>query len=348
MSEKPFDHYLLFEPLDFVMDEDFQSWVLQGKPEQNAYWQSFRVAFPQKAPAVDTARLIVKQVRAGHWQTLTPHQLHERFQKVLVRIDPPKVRVIPLYQRWWARVAAVLLLGLLGWQTYQYGWAPSRYQTAFGQQQRVLLSDQTLVTLAPNSTLRVPGRWQFGRQREVWLSGEAYFEVAKQAAGTSATLRNFLVHARELHIEVLGTRFNVNTFRHKTTVLLEEGRVRLTTPTQPGKAFLLRPGEVAEKPARQTSIRIAPSADPSLAAWRTGQLIFRAAPLRDLTRRVEEIYGFTLVFEGDGWEDATFTGELPTTDTELLIRILSETFGAGVTWDHNGKQLILKTTTSNP
>ncbi len=37
---------------------------------------------------------------------------------------------------WWARVAAVLLLGLLGWQTYQYGWAPSRYQTAFGQQQR--------------------------------------------------------------------------------------------------------------------------------------------------------------------------------------------------------------------
>lgn len=346
MSEKPFDHYLPFEPLDFVMDEDFQRWVRHGTPEQEAYWHSFRLAFPQKMGAVDVARQLITGLRVQDWQTVSPHQLHERFGQVLTHLDEPTVRVIPFYRRAWARVAATLLLGLLGWQTYQYGWAETRYQTAYGQQRRVLLADQTVVTLAAHSTLQVPGRWQFGQQREVWLTGEAYFEVTKQPGSVPAEGRNFIVHARELNVEVLGTRFNVNTFRSKTTVLLDEGQVRLSTLDQPGKTLLLQPGQTAERPARQATIRIAPTADPTLTAWRDGRLLFRQATLPDLSQRVDEVYGLTLVFDGAGWTEATYTGELPTTDTPLLTRILAETFGAEVTREDN--RLILRKPQQNP
>ncbi|AQG80125.1 FecR family protein [Spirosoma montaniterrae] len=346
MSEKPFDHYLSFEPLDFVMDEDVQNWVLQGTPEQEAYWQAFRLAFPQKADTIDTARLLIRQLRVADWQTLTPHQLHERFQAVLTQIDAPPVRIIPLYRRTWLRVAACLLLGLLGWQGYQYGWASDTYQTGFGQQRRILLADQTVVTLAANSSLRVPGRWSFGQQREVWLSGEGYFEVTKQPGPTPAKGRNFVVHARELTIEVLGTRFNVNTLRSKTTVSLDEGKIRLSSAREPSRTLELRPGQTAQQPANRPAIQVMPTADPSLTAWRNGRLLFRAATLSELSQRVEEVYGLTLVFDGQGWKETTYTGELPTTDTTLLTRILAETFGADVVQEAN--QLILRKPLHNP
>lgn len=342
MSEKPFDHYLLFEPLDFVMDEDFQRWALQQTPEQEAYWQSLQAAFPAKAAPIQVGRQVVRQLRVTDWQTLTPHQLHARFQHVLTRIDDvPEARILPLHRRWWVRVAATLVLGLLGWQTYQYGWASTAYQTAFGQQQRILLPDQTVVTLAAHSTLTVPGRWRFGQQREVWLTGEAYFEVTKRTSDSpTKSPLNFVVHARELNVEVLGTRFNVNTFRRKTTVLLDEGKVRLTALDQPGQVVTLRPGQTAERPAQQSTIRVAPTADPTLTAWRDGLLMFRAATLAELSQRVHEVYGQTLVFDGEGWANATFTGELPTTDAALMARIIAETFGTDVA--HEDNRLILR------
>lgn len=327
MSEKPFDHYLLFDVLDFVMDEDFQDWTRQPTPDRDAYWQAFTVAFPQKAQAVETARRILQQVEVGDWQTVSPHQLHERYHAVLTRLDTPTGRVIRWHQRGWTRAAAGVLLGLLSWGTYQYGWAETAYQTTYGQQQRVLLTDQTAITLAANSRLRVPGRWQFSNQREVWLTGEAYFEVAKRTAPATNQPRNFVVHTRDLNVEVLGTRFNVNTYRGKTIVLLDEGKIRLSMVGKPQRPLLLRPGQTAVA-GNQSTIQVKPTTDPTLTAWRDGRLVFRDAALTDLGQRVREVYGLTLVFDGDGWAETEFTGELPAHDVALATQILAETFGA--------------------
>lgn len=347
MSEKPFDHYLSFKLVDFVMDEEVQNWVLQQKPEQEAYWQSFKVAFPHKAELVDLASQAIRNLRVNEGPPTAPRELHEKFQAVLHRIDEaPSARVLPLHRRWWVRVAATLLLGVLTWQTYQYGWADKLYQTGAGKQQRVRLNDQTVVTLAARSTLRVPGRWHFHRQREVWLTGEAFFEVAKQAGDAPDKLRNFVVHAPELNVEVLGTQFNVSTFRRKTTVLLEEGKVQLSNTGKTGRRVILQPGQTGELQSHQSFIRVASTTDTTATAWRFGRLLFRAAELTDLNQRVEEVYGLTLVFDGAGWADASFTGELPATDVVLLAQLLGETFGATVVRDDN--RLILRKHFPNP
>lgn len=343
MSEKPFDHYLLFDALDFVMDEEFQDWTRHPTPDREAYWQAFVVAFPQKAQAVETAKQILQQVRVSDWQTVSSAQLHQRYQAVIARIDAPAGRVIQWHQRGWARVAASLLLGLLGWGAYQYGWVETEYRTAYSEQERVLLPDQTTITLAANSRLRVPGRWQFRKQREVWLNGEAYFEVTKVLEQATDKGRNFVVHTRELNVEVLGTRFNVNTYRGKTTVLLDEGKIRLSKTDKPQRSILIRPGQTAELADNRPIIEVKPTTDPTVTAWRDGRLLFRAASLSDLSQRVREVYGLTLVFDGDGWGDAEYTGELPAHDAALTTRILAETFSAEVITEDD--RLILRKST---
>lgn len=345
MSEKPFDHYLPFDVLDFVMDDDFQDWARRPTPEREAYWQAFLAAFPQKTSAVDTARQALGGLRVSDWQTVPPHQLHERFRQLETRLhaDRPEARVLPMHRRWWARAAAVLLLGLFTALAYRYGWAETTYQTAYGQQERVILTDQTVVTLAANSRLRVPGRWQFRQNREVWLTGEAYFEVTKQPDPSGQRPgRKFLVHARDLDVEVLGTRFNVNTLRSKTTVLLDEGRVRLLSAGRAAQPVLLRPGQLAELVNPRRGIRVQP-ADPALTAWRDNQLHFRAATLAELAQRVGEVYGLSLVFDGEGWQEVEFTGVLPARDADLTQRILSETLGAEVV--REGDRLIFRKST---
>lgn len=341
MSEKPFDHYLPFDALDFVMDDDFQDWARRPTPERDAYWHAFLAAFPAKADSVETARQAVRRLRVEGWQAVPPHRLHERFRDLESRLDadaqPPPV--VPLHRRWWARAAAVAMLGLCAAVAYRYGWADTTHQTAYGEQRRVLLADQTVVTLAANSRLRVPGPWRFGRAREVWLSGEAYFEVTKQPADSPEKSRKFIVHARELDVEVFGTRFNVNTLRGKTTVLLEEGRVRLNPAGRTGAPVMLKPGQLAERVASRARIHVQP-ADPGLATWRDNQLQFRAATLPELAQRVREVYGWSLVFDGAGWQDAEFTGVLPARDPDLTRRILAETFNADISAEYD--RLVLR------
>ena len=62
--------------------------------------------------------------------------------------------------------------------------------------------------------------------------------------------------------------------------------------------------------------------------------------MADLSQRVREVYGMTLVFDGKGWDETEYTGELPAHDAALTTRILAETFSAEVITDED--RLILR------
>ena len=331
MSEKPFDYYLPFSTIDFVMDEEFQAWILHPTPEREAYWQSFPVAFPQKSDNVYEARLIVQNMRVADWQRVQPAETSYLFQQLQNRIDAmEQPKVIPLYrQRWWQMAAAVgLISGLLG--AYWYGYRPQEYQTAYGETLSLTLPDQTVVTLGANSHLHTPGRWPFLDNREVRLTGEAYFDVKKRLTGASSR-QPFRVFTQQLTIDVLGTRFNVNTYRGRTSVLLDEGQVRLRENDQPAKTVLLRPGQIAQWQATSRNIAIQLVRNASdLTAWKQNRLVFHDASLNELSQRIQEVYGIALVFDGAGWQDITFTGVLPAQDTNKATQILNETLGGTI------------------
>lgn len=107
--------------------------------------------------------------------------------------------------------------------------------TPRGKVQTIILADGTKVLLNNESKLRFPTRFT-GESRTVWLEGEAYFAVAKDAS------HPFIVKSRDLSTTALGTKFNVKAYNDKAIhITLVDGSVKVTDGNQ--QEVILKPGE---------------------------------------------------------------------------------------------------------
>ena len=212
---------------------------------------------------------------------------------------------------------------------YTYFFQEKLIRTGNAQIQSLTLYDGSEIKLNANSQLRIPSRYKWMTDREVWLTGEGFFAVQKQLDDQTGDKRKFTVHTRRGDVAVLGTRFTVYDRTRQTRVLLEEGRIALTDLVT-SKVFLMKPGEVASYKQGDKTYQLA-KADTKqqrpLTAWRSRLLVFDNAPMTELKQRFMEVYGMELVLEDEEFKGQQFTGELPLGDTQKALSILSETFG---------------------
>lgn len=102
------------------------------------------------------------------------------------------------------------------------------YETGYGETMKIVLEDGTQVDLNADSRLVWKKDWKDMEQREVYLEGEAYFDVAHiDISGDHSGRMPFDVHTSDVTIHVMGTAFNATSRRGKTEVLLDEGLVEL-------------------------------------------------------------------------------------------------------------------------
>jgi len=234
--------------------------------------------------------------------------------------------------RWAWRIAAgvALLLGLYGTNTY---WAYERYVAPYGQTRHLHLPDGTDVTLNAHSTLRV-SRFGFSRaDRTVWLEGEAYFNVAHLP-----NHQRFVVHTPALDVRVLGTRFNVNTRRGQTAVVLNEGRVQLVAPQ--AQPLLMQPGDYVALAERDTTFRKLATDAQRLPAWREGRLVFNETPLAQVARQLEDYYGVRVEVGSHELARRELTGTLPNNDLNVVLRALSVSYNVAV--DRQPDKIVLR------
>lgn len=152
--------------------------------------------------------------------------------------------------------------------------APAPLTSPPGGTRVVALADGSQVTLAPASSLQPT--WRFARRSYVLRSGEAFFEVAHDAA------HPFRVQAGQAAIQVLGTRFDVNRIADdRVQVAVEQGLVEVSRPSEQGRRAtrLVKAGQIAL--ADRTGVRASPASTP-IGAWRAGRLEYVAAPLGDV------------------------------------------------------------------
>lgn len=169
-------------------------------------------------------------------------------------------------------------------------------RTSEGGQYLVILSDGSKVWLNAASRLTYPIQFD-GSKRVVELSGEAYFEVAKQTAP-------FYVKTDRQEIKVLGTSFNVKAYKNedniKTTLL--EGSVKIVAKpsSNEGKSveLLLKPGEQAVLNQNQENKILTVNASQSI-AWRNGLFSFQGEDLKSVMREFSRWYGVEVKFEGE-------------------------------------------------
>jgi len=171
--------------------------------------------------------------------------------------------------------------------------------TPRGGQYQVKLADGSTAFLNAASSLRFPVSFS-GKERRVEITGEVYFEVAKNAK------MPFRVVAGEMIVEALGTQFNVMSYKNENSVetTLIEGSVSVT---QGSRQTVITPGQQIQID-RNGEIKIYDQVDvEEVVAWKNGRFEFNSASLDDIMRQISRWYNVDIVFEGD-FKKETFSG----------------------------------------
>ncbi|HEY9341582.1 MAG TPA: FecR domain-containing protein [Hanamia sp.] len=207
--------------------------------------------------------------------------------------------------------------------------------TPRGGQYQVTLADGTKVWLNAASSIRFPVMFT-GSERKVEITGEAYFEVAKNKE------KPFKVEANSSEIEVLGTHFNVNAYDDeasiKTTLL--EGMVKVSVPssTQYQAPKFLLPGQQAGI-NKQGKINVTDNADTEeVMAWKNGHFQFKSDDLKTILRQISRWYDVDVEYRGN--VNLHFTGQL--TMNENVSKVFEKLELTGeVHFKIDGKKIIV-------
>ncbi|WP_316799810.1 FecR family protein [Pedobacter frigidisoli] len=189
--------------------------------------------------------------------------------------------------------------------------------TPIGGHYRAVLPDGTRVWLNASSSIRYPVVFN-ARDRLVELDGEAYFEVAKDAE------HPFKVRTALQEISVLGTHFNVNSYRDEpyTTTSLLEGNVKVSSlrghqvnELKPGEQLLLSDQDILQS---TTNVQYA-------VAWKEGDFRFDDDSIQSIMRMLSRWYNIEVVFEGSPTKER-FSGKISNTkNISEVLNMLQKT-----------------------
>lgn len=262
--------------------------------------------------------------------------------------------VLVLYKKW-ISVAAILLVGVSSFFLFTHreqdkvGNGPTarnEINTAPHTKQKLLLPDGTTVWLNGNSKLAFR-KEDFGKQeREVQLTGEAFFDVVKNEKVP------FVIHAGNVNIKVKGTAFNVKAYPEDKNIetALVRGLVEITTQNDPERKILLKPAEkiiIPTENVRSTNphpkkgdsslsqslysiVKLASREPEKLAetSWLKTTLEFDNETFEELAPKLESWYTVKLVFEDESIKRRRFSGviEKETLPQTLEAMALSNPF----------------------
>lgn len=256
-------------------------------------------------------------------------QLEKRLKPHIRCLFPTRMRIL-------AAAAAVILLCLSVGTVYLY-MQPTSLQTVstMAETRNVILPDGSSVLLNRHSSLSYPKRFK-SDNREVQLTGEAYFEVSKDQK------HPFIVQTEHINVQVLGTHFNVDAYRNnpevKTTLLT--GSVAVSNKSKSVR-MILKPNEIAiyNKVEEKLTRKVLENVEDEI-SWRQGEFIFDDLPLQEIARELSNSFGATIHIADTALQNYRITARFR--NGEDLTTILSVLHNAGYfDYSQNNKQIII-------
>ena len=200
------------------------------------------------------------------------------------------------HRTWWAAASVVALVFAIG-SLIGFGVArisrPKQfvYTVPYGHTSKVVLPDSSVVWLNAGSRLSCTD-FSGASVRQVSLKGEGYFEVRHMDS------KPFVVSTKRLHVQVLGTKFNVNAYSPNTTVVLLSGSVVVHANDNKASSRILLPGEQYQLSAGgKVSVSNVQAAD--FVSWKTGSLTINEMTLSEFARKLENYYGIPVRVNAD-------------------------------------------------
>lgn len=202
----------------------------------------------------------------------------------------------------------------------------------YGKRFEIQLSDGTKVHLNAGSSLKYPVKFINGVKREVFLNGEAFFSVAKDAK------HPFIVNATDLNVEVFGTEFNVSAYPEDidTDVVLVEGSVGMYKNNETIKeGTMLVPGTKGSLNKENLNISTEKVNTLIYTSWRQGGLFFRNMPFKNIAKKLERQYNMKVIITNKLLENETFNANFNEEPIENILSYFNDSYSIRYTIKNN-------------
>lgn len=335
--------YRNYEAEDFLNDEFFMEWVLHPKPEHLLFWEAWLAENPDRSKPVQTAATIINalQIQPNDKQLSDDDvtAITERFLYDTTTAQRHRPLKLPL--RWLAAAAVLVLISalILFFKPYRQHSAPVPATTASNLVKiynnnptpKVLqMADGSIALLKTRSELSYPLKFN-GTKREVFLKGEAFFEVRKDSS------RAFLVHAGNMVTKVLGTSFTVSAYNGNTgfRVVVNTGKVQVYDQQKSadgsGEAsVVLTPNLQAEYRPEISAFKTNPVKVPLILSPMLAkkEFSFTNTPLPAIIAKLEQAYGVPIYYNKQKYEDVTVTASLSKLPLDEKVRAICKAIDA--------------------
>lgn len=354
---------------DFLADESFRLWMMSKK--DTGGWEEWTLEHPERAKLVEEARLWLLAMKVPQddlSQEQVDNALHATWIKIEEKEQDRKMeqKLIQLWNTtWFRKIAAVLVFGLLSVYAYNnylvkerdyYNYneiVNSLYNDGLLEQinnsnkpQIVTLSDGSSVLLQPKSKLSYPKIF-IGNERNVYLSGEAFFEISKNPK------KPFFVHANEIVTKVVGTSFRIKAYVNESNVevLVRTGKVKVISEKAGSKLnqkeIVLLPNQALRFVRKDrtfdkiTDITMDKSFSGSVGSIEQLSFEFTDIPVAQIFKTIEQAYSVEIDFPKQELEKCHLTTSLSDQPLPEKLKIICKSIGNNSSYTMNGNQITI-------
>lgn len=202
-----------------------------------------------------------------------------------------------------------------------------------GGEYQVVLADGTRVWLNAKSTLKYPVQFR-GKERVVFLEGEAYFEVTKDKEHPFRVMTD-----REVSVKVLGTSFNVRAYSEDKEVetVLEEGSVEMAAA---GHNMVLIPGQKGSYSFDDGRLEVKDVETGNFTAWRKGEFVFNDEPVVDIMEDLMRWYDIEVFYADEAVKQLLFNCKIKKYET-IDVLLHSMELAGGIRFEVKGHSVVV-------
>lgn len=358
--------YRDYSARDFANDSFFMRWVKNPDEASDWFWESFIRENPWSAPEIQKARELISlfdfsvhdlpedasnSMRNSLLLALRAEKEEDRYDKPLRNPGFSKAG-----NRWLRVAASIIIVPLLSAAVF---FLVKRIDDRFslkgetetllekrinpsGQKSVLFLVDGTKVWLNAASKISFAKDFNEHGTRDVYLDGEAFFDVAHNAE------KPFIVHTSSIKIKVLGTSFNVKSYSEEKTIetTLVRGKVRIEQSDVRGN----RVGDVELKPNQRAIfnkelkvINIKEVVADNAGSWKQDRMVFDEESIDNVLLQIERWYNVKIYVENRGKLNCKLTASIENESLEEFLRLLEVTHDIRYSIS-SGREVFLKGT----
>ena len=312
---------------DLVFSRSFRNWVLQCEAADMIFWEDWLSRHSDKADLVQHARAVVYALQLN-LRTLSDAEIDLEMGRALHRLrdtqltrplrDPYPER--PRSRGWiWGVAGLLIALGITVWviqiYTHRHWKDPLRNFLAdnsdnmrqlIGENDSVvLLPDNSKVRLKPNSKLYYPkGLFAAaGRRREVFLEGEAFFDVAHNIS------KPFYIYTNTLITRVLGSQVSVRAWPSERKTVISRGQLSVYRKEE-SDGVVVTPNQELVYDRHDDRLSKTLVRHPEMIRAQDTVLAFDATPVSSIFQRLQDVYGIPIVYDEESMTGRSLSATL--------------------------------------